>query len=62
MMCRKFCDVFEPGSHASTFGEEVMVENTDKALAMTCQQFGVIAIEYTVAPKFLAIKLLELQQ
>jgi acetylornithine aminotransferase len=20
MMCKKFCDVFEPGSHASTFG------------------------------------------
>ncbi|MFN6065171.1 MAG: GH3 auxin-responsive promoter family protein, partial [Bacteroidota bacterium] len=38
----------------NTFGEEVMVENTDKALAMTCQQFGVFAIEYTVAPKFLA--------
>ena len=38
----------------NTFGEEVMVENTDKALAMTCQQFGVFAVEYTVAPKFLA--------
>jgi acetylornithine aminotransferase len=20
MMCKKFCDVFEPGNHASTFG------------------------------------------
>jgi hypothetical protein len=38
----------------NTFGEEVMVENTDKALALTCQQFGVFAIEYTVAPKFLS--------
>jgi hypothetical protein len=40
--------------YINTFGEEVMVENTDKALAMTCQQFGVFAIEYTVAPKFLS--------
>jgi hypothetical protein len=38
----------------NTFGEEVMVENTDKALSMTCQQFGVFAVEYTVAPKFLS--------
>jgi hypothetical protein len=37
----------------NTFGEEVMVENTDKALAQTCQSFGVFAREYTVAPKFL---------
>jgi hypothetical protein len=37
----------------NTFGEEVIVENTDKALAMTCQSFGVFANEYTVAPKFL---------
>lgn len=37
----------------NTFGEEVMVENTDKALALTCQSFGIFAREYTVAPKFL---------
>lgn len=37
----------------NTFGEEVMVENTDKALSMTCLSFGVFANEYTVAPKFL---------
>jgi hypothetical protein len=40
----------------NTFGEEVMVENTDKALSMTCLSFGVFALEYTVAPKFLGPK------
>lgn len=34
----------------NAFGEEVMVENTDKALAETCKQMDVIVIEYTVAP------------
>lgn len=38
----------------NTFGEEVMVENTDKALSMTCLQFAVFAVEYTVAPRFLS--------
>lgn len=37
----------------NTFGEEVMVENTDKALAKTCQEFGVTVTEYTVAPIYL---------
>ena len=34
----------------NAFGEEVMVENTDKALALTCQQTRSIALEYSVAP------------
>ena len=34
----------------NAFGEELMVENADKALAMTCEQFGVQVIDYTVAP------------
>lgn len=37
----------------NVFGEEVMVANTDKALAMTCSSFGAQAEEYTVAPIFL---------
>jgi hypothetical protein len=37
----------------NVFGEEVMVANTDKALAMTCRSFGAQAEEYTVAPIFL---------
>lgn len=34
----------------NAFGEEVMVENTDKALAITCQQLDTTVTEYTVAP------------
>ena len=34
----------------NAFGEEVVVENTDRALAITCQEMAVIVTEYTVAP------------
>ena len=34
----------------NAFGEEVMVENTDKALALTCDQTRSIVTEYTVGP------------
>ena len=34
----------------NAFGEEVMVENTDKALALTCRETGAAVFEYTVAP------------
>lgn len=37
----------------NVFGEEVMVENTDKALALTCQATGAIVADYTVAPIYL---------
>jgi len=40
----------------NAFGEEVMVSNTDKALAQTCQTMDAIATEYTVAPIFLSKK------
>lgn len=40
----------------NAFGEEVIVENTDKALAKTCADFGVTALEYTVAPIYLSSK------
>ena len=36
----------------NAFGEEVMVENTDVALAKTCRQTGTIVNEYTVAPVY----------
>jgi hypothetical protein len=36
----------------NAFGEEVMVENTDRALAETCKATGAVALEYTVAPVF----------
>lgn len=37
----------------NAFGEEVMVANTDKALAMTCRVLDAIVAEYTVAPVYL---------
>lgn len=36
----------------NAFGEEVMVENTDKALAIACEQTGARVAEYTVAPVY----------
>jgi hypothetical protein len=38
----------------NAFGEEVVVANTDQALALTCQEFGAVALEYTVAPVYLS--------
>ncbi|HMO38438.1 MAG TPA: GH3 auxin-responsive promoter family protein [Saprospiraceae bacterium] len=34
----------------NAFGEEVIVENTDRALAETCRELDAIVSEYTVAP------------
>ena len=34
----------------NAFGEEVMVENTDRAVARTCRVTGAVVSEYTVAP------------
>ncbi len=36
----------------NAFGEEVVVENTDKALAETCRITGAKVIDYTVAPVY----------
>ncbi len=36
----------------NAFGEEVIVENTEKALAETCKATGASVAEYTVAPVF----------
>lgn len=38
--------------YINTFGEEVMVSNTDAALAATCKETGAIIADYTVAPRF----------
>lgn len=37
----------------NVFGEELMIENTDRALAKACLDFGVEVLEYTVAPIFM---------
>ena len=39
--------------HINVFGEELMVENTDTALAKTCKDFNCEMIDYTVAPIFM---------
>ena len=37
----------------NAFGEEVMVANTDNALAETCSQLDAVVADYTVAPNYL---------
>jgi hypothetical protein len=37
----------------NAFGEEVMVANTDEALAMACEAHGAVVSEYTVAPVYI---------
>jgi len=39
--------------HINVFGEELMVENTDMALAKTCKTLHCDIIDYTVAPIFM---------
>jgi hypothetical protein len=39
--------------HINVFGEELMVENTDRALAKACNATGAEVIDYTVAPVFM---------
>lgn len=39
--------------HINVFGEELMVENTDMALATTCKNFNCEVKDYTVAPIFM---------
>jgi hypothetical protein len=42
--------------HINVFGEELMVENTDKAIAKTCSELNCEVIDYTVAPIFMENK------
>lgn len=39
--------------HINVFGEELMVENTDKAIAKTCSELNCEVIDYSVAPIFM---------
>ena len=43
-------------SFINTFGEELMVHNTDKAILETCKKLGCQIIEYTVAPIYISAK------
>jgi len=38
--------------YINAFGEELMVDNADKALSATCKETGAIVKEYTAAPSF----------
>jgi hypothetical protein len=42
--------------HINVFGEELMVENTDQAIAKTCSQLHCEVKDYTVAPIFMENK------
>ena len=42
--------------HINVFGEELMVENTDRAIAKTCQMTKTEIVDYTVAPIFMKDK------
>ncbi len=42
--------------HINVFGEELMIENTDMALAKTCAALNCEIIDYTVAPIFMQDK------
>ena len=42
--------------HINVFGEELMVENTDSAIAKTCQITNTEVVDYTVAPIFMKDK------
>lgn len=39
--------------HINVFGEELMVENTDRAIARACRETGAAVLDYTVAPIFM---------
>ncbi|MCB0760965.1 MAG: GH3 auxin-responsive promoter family protein [Flavobacteriales bacterium] len=40
--------------YINTFGEEVMVENTDDAIAYACEHTGATMTDYTVAPVYMS--------
>jgi hypothetical protein len=42
--------------HINVFGEELMVENTDRAIAKACQMTNTEMVDYTVAPIFMKDK------
>jgi phenylacetate-coenzyme A ligase PaaK-like adenylate-forming protein len=42
--------------HINVFGEELMVENTDRAIAKACQITNTEVVDYTVAPIFMKVK------
>lgn len=39
--------------HLNTFGEELMIDNTDKAITIACQKTNANVLEYSVAPIYM---------
>lgn len=39
----------------NAFGEEVIVDNTDEALRLTCYQMQALTFDYSVAPRFMSL-------
>ena len=40
-------------NYINAFGEEIIVDNTDKALEKACKETGAVIVEYTAAPVYL---------
>ncbi len=38
--------------YINAFGEEVIVDNTDKAIAIACEKTGAVVNDYTAAPVY----------
>lgn len=51
----RLCITGRTKQYINTFGEEVMVDNTDKAIAMTCQSLQAAVRDYTVAPVHMSL-------
>ncbi|MEM1325671.1 MAG: GH3 auxin-responsive promoter family protein [Bacteroidota bacterium] len=49
----KFKIIGRTKQYINTFGEEVIVENTDQAMTYTCQQTGAVVQDYTAAPIYM---------
>ncbi|MEG0788895.1 MAG: GH3 auxin-responsive promoter family protein [Alistipes sp.] len=41
--------------YINVFGEELIVDNADKALSVACRQTGAVVAEYTVAPCYMSL-------
>jgi hypothetical protein len=49
----KFKIIGRTKQYINTFGEEVIVENTDQAVTYACQQTGAVVQDYTAAPIYM---------
>jgi GH3 auxin-responsive promoter len=52
----KFCIVGRTKHFINVFGEELMIENAERALQVACEKTGACVCEYTAAPVFMDAK------